>query len=182
MSETLRHAVEELDRLGTPADDTGRVAVERLLALLVQQKDTDSETARQWVVDIFSRLANFEVLTPLTGERHEWREIPETQQFGNYNYQNKRASSVFAMVDVDENDFRIIDAIDSQALTFVYKGEDDPRQVGEAVVDRTFQSWGVVVFPYTPVRYVIEVQDDEGRTIEEMAMQVRDHLAHGGTL
>ena len=46
-----------------------------------------------WCIKIFSRLANFKPLDPLTGEDDEWNQIREDL------YQNKRYSSVFKDAD-----------------------------------------------------------------------------------
>ena len=86
-----------LDDNGNYTDEMQEMICRHVLALLdVFSNEGHSGTTAPYAINLFSRLAKFEPIAPLTGEDWEWIE----HDYGNgVTYQNKRASHVFK----DEN-------------------------------------------------------------------------------
>lgn len=83
-----------LDDNGNYTDEMQEMICRHVLALLdVFSNEGHSGTTAPYAINLFSRLANFEPITPLTGEDWEWNEISEPM--GDKCWQNKRASHVF---------------------------------------------------------------------------------------
>lgn len=91
----LEHAKTELDRLGFTLDsdeESNRWVRENVLELIQTFSDQGhSGMSAPYVLDLFSRLADWKPLSPLTGEDDEWYD----RGFDEEVMQNKRYSSVF---------------------------------------------------------------------------------------
>lgn len=90
----LSHAKRELEFAGydlnQKEDDPNKWICENLIELLgVFSSQGHSGFSAPYCVDMFSKLARFEPLTPLTGGDDEWLEV------GHEIYQNVRCSTVF---------------------------------------------------------------------------------------
>ena len=100
MSNYLKHAQAEFKAAGW-TDDNGNfkdemqgMICEHVLKLLeVFDGEGHSGSSAPYAINLFSRLAKFEPIAPLTGEDWEWTEIG--LDMGEPRYQNKRASHVF---------------------------------------------------------------------------------------
>jgi hypothetical protein len=104
LSNLNKHAVLEfkaagwLNEDGSYKDEMQGMICEHVLTLLrVFSDEGHSGTTAPYAIRLFSRLASFEPLVPLTGEDWEWNEVSE--RMGSRCWQNKRASHVFK----DEN-------------------------------------------------------------------------------
>lgn len=131
-------ARDEMTRAGLfDADsDYGGLLGAAVLKMVEQfAEEGHSGACASMAISIFSRLARFQPLTPLTGDDDEWTEIGE--QNDRPLYQNKRCSSVFKEGDR---------AYDINAIVF-----REPS--GACFTSR--ESARDVTFPYTPtVEYV----------------------------
>lgn len=63
--------------------------------LNVFEKQGHSGTSAPYMINLFTRLANFKPIIPITGEDWEWSECGRDGDIGGILYQNKRCSSVF---------------------------------------------------------------------------------------
>ena len=92
MSNLVDYAKDELKRIGMvdsgePYNDMAAKAILDLIELFASQGH--SGFTAPYVVKVFSRLAMFKPLSPLTGEDDEWNEHKDGS------FQNKRYSAVF---------------------------------------------------------------------------------------
>jgi hypothetical protein len=95
MSNLVKHAENELKSVGMldSGEEMNEFMCKNLLDLIkVFSEQGHSGMSASYCVDMFSKLARFEPLGPLTGEDWEWVEI--AQQDGPL-YQNIRCSHVF---------------------------------------------------------------------------------------
>jgi len=98
------HARKEFQAAGW-TDETGKfhdrmqeIICNHVLKLLeVLHSEEHSGTTAPYTIDLFSKLANFKPLTPLTGEDWEWTDV--SRESTHTLYQNKRLSSVFKDAD-----------------------------------------------------------------------------------
>ena len=102
MSNLVDYAKEELKRVGMidsgeAYNDCAAKAILDLIELFASQGH--SGFSAPFVINVFSRLAMFKPLSPLTGEDDEWNDL------GDGTYQNKRYSAVFK--DKDGNAYNI---------------------------------------------------------------------------
>jgi hypothetical protein len=105
MSNLINHAKEEfraagwVDENGKYNDDMQEAICDHLIQLLqVFSDEGHSGSTAPYTINLFSRLAKFEPIAPLTGEDWEWSDT-------GHNYQNRRASHVFK--DYDGNCYDI---------------------------------------------------------------------------
>lgn len=102
----IEHAKKEFRAAGW-TDDSGKfddvmqeALCNHVLDLLkVFSDDGHSGTSAPYAINLFTRLAKFEPLVPLTGEDWEWNDT-------GHNFQNKRASHVFKDYDGTAYDIR----------------------------------------------------------------------------
>jgi hypothetical protein len=143
MSEIISFAKRELDLAFKPDEDDDELQREynqdvanAVLELLQKMSDQGhSGFSASMAISIFSKLARFEPLTPLTGEDWEWTDLGYDDEM---KYQNKRCPHVFKREDGT--------AYDSNALVFI-----DPDGFTYTASD----SRKDITFPYTPtVEYV----------------------------
>ena len=142
-------AEQELGLLGydlqEQEDGPNKWIVENVLQLLeVLSKQGRSGSSAPYCVDIFSKLARFEPLSPLTGEGWEWIDV------GDGYFQNVRCSHVFK-----NNDSFNGQPYDIHGRIFI-----EPDGVSYTSRD----SCVPITFPYTPKSEHIYV-DDEGNIL-----------------
>ena len=136
MSNLVEYAKDELKRIGMidsgePYNDMGTKAILDLIELFSSQNH--SGFSAPYVINVFSRLAKFKPLSPLTGEDDEWNEVGDI-------FQNKRYSAVFK--DKDGNAYNVEGKVftddgevwytckDSKVnVTFPYVVPDKPEEV-----------------------------------------------------
>lgn len=106
MSQYKFHAQQEfracgwLNEDGTYKDEMQGWVCDHLLKLLDAFADEGhSGSSAPYTINLFSKLAKFEPLAPLTGEDWEWNEICDERTGGITVYQNNRMSSVFKQSD-----------------------------------------------------------------------------------
>ncbi len=134
------HAEREFAAAGWTAKDKMQTAMcEHVLKLLdVFAEEGHSGTSAPYAVDLFSKLALFKPLTPLTGEPDEWNLVGV--QDGQPLYQNNRCSHVFKQGD---------DAYDIDGRVF-YEWRVDEDGTRRKVCFTSVDSRVPVTFPYTP--------------------------------
>ncbi len=100
MNNYQKHAIAEftaagwMNEDGTYKDDMQAAMCGHVLKLLdVFSEEGHSGTSAPYAVDLFSKLASFKPIVPLTGEASEWNLVGV--QDGQPLYQNKRCSRVF---------------------------------------------------------------------------------------
>jgi hypothetical protein len=163
MSNLINHAQSEFKAAGW-MDDSGYtdemqgMICEHLLKLLqVFSDEGHSGSSAPYTINLFTRLAKFEPIAPLTGEDWEWHDT-------GHNFQNKRASHVFK--DYDGNCYDI----DGKVFWEWSRRPLDEDEVGYPGF-RTYKSYYTcrdsrvpVTFPYSPPKepeYVYRYSDAE---------------------
>lgn len=96
----LSHAKEEfraagwVDENGKYNDDMQEAICDHVIKLLeVFSEEGHSGSTAPYTINLFTRLAKFEPIAPLTGEDWEWHDVSEYS--GRTTYQNRRCSSIF---------------------------------------------------------------------------------------
>ncbi len=146
MSNLIEHAKREFKAIGynlnQKKEDPDKWIVENVLELLeVFSNQGHSGTSAPFCINYFKKLAMFEPLGPITGEKSEWMEV------GDGVFQNKRCSHVFKengqAYDIDGKIFR-----EPNGVCYTNKDSRVP-----------------VEFPYTPKSEYVDVDclkdDDE---------------------
>ena len=141
------HAEKEMKAAGLhePDSDYGGIlyeAVMELVRVFAKQGHSGSSAAR--VIAIFSKVAGFKNLTPLTGEDSEWNDV------GNGMLQNNRVSAVFK--EKESGRAYYLDAI-------VWRTPKGGAWSGKAsgVSSRQY----IRSFPFTPKPFYIDVDEEE---------------------
>jgi len=157
MSNFHNHAMVEfqaagwLDENGNYMDEMQEAICKHILKLLdVFADEGHSGSTAPYTINLFSKLAAFEPIVPVTGEDWEWTEV------GHGVYQNKRCSHVFKQA--DRFDGQAYD-IDGKIFWEWYKSQED----GEVFKSHftSGESQVPVTFPYTPKReYVFRPTDE----------------------
>ena len=134
-------------------DEMQEAICNHVLKLLeVFSEEGHSGSSAPYAINLFTKLAKFEPLVPLTGEDWEWSDMSEYS--GQTCYQNKRCSHVFK----DENGAYDIDGI---VWWNWYTNEDGEKSKSY------FGNWKSrvpVTFPYTPKTEYKEWIEDENPT------------------
>jgi hypothetical protein len=157
MSNYHKHALEEfraakwLDENGNYCDEMQEAICKHILKLLdVFGEEGHSGSTAPYTINLFSKLAAFEPVVPITGEDWEWVETSTGV------YQNKRCSHVFKQPDRFNGQAYDIDgrvfwewvksSIDGTIYKSYFTGGD---------------SFVPITFPYTPKReYVFRPTDE----------------------
>ncbi|QDU34251.1 hypothetical protein KS4_23170 [Poriferisphaera corsica] len=151
MSNLVEHAKKELKLAGYAGPDEegpNGWAYKNIIELIeVFAKQGHSGSSAPYVSETFSKLAEYEPLTPLTGEDDEWNDISAYSD--NPKWQNKRDSRVFK---------------DKGGNASFIKGKVffGPDGIGYTNSD----SHVPVTFPFTPKTEYIKV-DEEGNPLTE---------------
>ncbi len=144
MNKLIEHANKEfqiagwMDDNGNFDDEMQEMMCKHVLRLLEVFSDEEhSGSTAPYAVDLFSKLAMFEIITPLTGEDDEWQEVATGT------YQNKRCSHVFKengeVYDIQGKVFR-----EPNGVCYTNKESRTP-----------------VTFPYIPETIYINVESSE---------------------
>ncbi len=123
--------------------------------LNVFEKQGHSGSSAPYMINMFTKLANFKPIAPITGEDWEWSDVGRDGDLGGILYQNKRCSSVF------KNDTSCWD-IDGKVFWEWQKrplDEDEVGYPGDKVYKSYYTSGGChtpVTFPYIPGKRIEE--------------------------
>jgi hypothetical protein len=154
MSNLIDHAKREfrvagwMDERGKYSDEMQGMICDHVLKLIEMFSDEGhSGSSAPYAINLFSKLAKFEPITPLTGEDDEW----VMHDYGNGpSYQNKRASHVFKDADGKAYD------IDGKVFWEWSGTKEDPYKSHYTCRE----SRVYVTFPYTPsTEYVYRYSD-----------------------
>jgi hypothetical protein len=149
MNNYQKHALTEfraadwMDENGRYKDEMQEMICNHVLALLdVFADEGHSGTTAPYAIELFSKLAKFDPIVPLTGEDWEWNEVSDGDK--GMMYQNKRCGAVFKQTDrFDGQPYYL----DGKVFWEWYKSED-----GE--MSKSYFTGGdsqlPIVFPYTP--------------------------------
>lgn len=140
MSGILDHAKRELELVGLFDEDSdyGGMLGESVMKLIEAfAGEGHSGGSAGLALSLFSRLASYEPLSPLTGADDEWNDVSESVG-GVMRFQNKRCSRVFK-----DNDGRTYDI---EGRRFVNPDGTSFTSYG----DESLKSTVDVEFPYTP--------------------------------
>ena len=130
-----------LNENGTFKDEMQKAICEHVMVLLdVFSDEGHSGSSAPYAIDLFSKLAKFEPVAPLSGDDSEWNEVGEGV------YQNNRCSHVFK--DKSRFDGKPYD-IDAVIFWEWYTAEDGERFKAYFTSRDSAQP---IEFPYTPVR------------------------------
>lgn len=149
-----------LDENGEFKDEMQAQICNSVIDLLhVFAKEGHSGSTAPYAIDMFSKLAGFKLIAPLTGEDDEWSEVSEGV------FQNRRCSHVFKQKDRFNGQ-----AYDIEGKVFFEECERDlhPDEPGYPGKDKykayytNRNSFVPVTFPYTPFTIYVE----EGVDIE----------------
>jgi hypothetical protein len=130
----LTHAEQELRLLGPLEPEFLATDVLRLLRVFSDQHHSGGSAPI--VIELFKKLASYEILTPLTGEPDEWIEVSEGV------YQNRRCSHVFkedgGCYDIEGRIFKLPDG------TYIQRMPDSRVEI---------------TFPYWPKREYVDIAE-----------------------
>jgi hypothetical protein len=145
MNNYKAHAMNEfraagwIDENGRYKDEMQGMICNHVLALLTVFSDEGhSGTTAPYTINLFSTLAKFDPIVPLTGEDWEWNNVTKGL------YQNKRCSAVFKQADrYDGQPYYL----DGKVFWEWYKS-------GDGEMSKSYFTGGdsqvLIVFPYTP--------------------------------
>jgi hypothetical protein len=139
MSNLMKHAQREFEvagwtKDGVFKDDMQKLMCEQVLELLsLFGSHGHSGSSAPYAINLFTKLALFESITPLTGADSEWNDL------GNNCFQNNRASNVFKGNGV---------AYQYDAIIFRDK---------EGVCYTNSKSRKGITFPYTPSHTYVDI-------------------------
>lgn len=90
MSNLVKHAIKEFDILKWQEEESQKLLCDNVIELLKTfTKQNHSGSSADYVLKLFSKLARFESISPLTGEGSEWIEVDPGL------FQNNRDPEVF---------------------------------------------------------------------------------------
>ena len=125
-------------------DDMQEMICNHVLALLdVFADEGHSGTSAPYTIELFSKLAKFDPIVPLTGEDWEWNEVSDG--YKGKMYQNKRCSAVFK--DANRHDGQPY-YLDGKVFWEWYKSDEDGKMSKSYFTGGDSQV--PIVFPYTP--------------------------------
>lgn len=150
MSNLKFHALNEfraagwLDEHGIYADEMQEMICNHVLALLAVFSDEGhSGSTAPYAINLFSKLAKFDPIVPLTGEDWEWSNVSDVS--GSETYQNKRCSAVFKSADRFNGQPYYIEG---KVFWEWYKSDEDGKMSKSSYTGR--DSHVPIEFPYTP--------------------------------
>lgn len=157
------HAKKEFAAVGWINKDTGEFEDEmqksicqNVLELLeVFSKQGHSGTTAPYLISLFTKLASYEVLGPLTGDDSEWNEVSDGV------FQNNRCSHVFKQADRFSGQ-----PYDLNGRVF-YTIEKDKNGEEFKNYYTNGDSFTVITFPYVPTTEYIEEPKDKSEIISE---------------
>ena len=150
MSNYKTHAMNEfraagwLDENDKYEDEMQEMICNHVLALLdVFADEGHSGTTAPYAINLFSKLAKFDPIVPLTGEDWEWNEVSDG--YKGKMYQNKRCSAVFKSADRHDGQPYYLDG---KVFWEWYKSDEDGKMSKSYFTGGDSQV--PIVFPYTP--------------------------------
>lgn len=160
MNNYQKHAMKEfkaagwLDEQGEFKDEMQKMICDHVMALLnVFADEGHSGSSAPYAIDLFSKLASWKPIAPLTGEDWEWNDVSEYS--GSVTYQNNRCGNVFK-----DND----GAYDIDGKVFWEWARDEDGEPFKLYYTCR-ESRVPVTFPYTPkTEYVWRHSDAEPQT------------------
>jgi len=143
MSNLSKHAERELKLIGYDGkDEYDNMAKDAILQLIETfAKQGHSGFSAPYVAKMFHKLANYEVLSPLTGNDDEWNDVSDIS--GEMLFQNNRDSRVFKY----EKGAYFLDAIVWQEI--------DSYRFTDFNSKRYIKS-----FPFTPKTFYVKVDEE----------------------
>lgn len=163
MSNLTQHAIDEMKIAGLfdkDSDYNGMIGDAVLELIEVFAKQGHSGHSAPMVVSIFQKLANYQTITPLTGEDSEWNNV---SGLTDNTFQNNRNSAVFK----NGKDGRAyyVDAI-------IWRTPTGTTWCSSAQLSSPYQKAGtepqiirsvqyIKAFPFTPKKFVIDVIEEE---------------------
>jgi hypothetical protein len=154
MSNYKSHALTEfraagwLKEDGTYTDEMQQLICEHVLKLLeVFADEQHSGSSAPYTISLFSILANFDPIVPLTGEDWEWNEITDERTGGVSVHQNKRCGAVFKQSDRFDGQPYYLDAV------VFWEWNSNPNIYDGKPFKSYFtgrDSMQPITFPYTP--------------------------------
>ena len=160
MSNYKFHAMTEfraagwIDENDKYTDEMQEMICDHVLALLeVFADEGHSGTTASYTIELFSKLAKFDPIVPLTGEDWEWNNVSDAS--GCETYQNKRCGAVFKSADrFDGQPYYL----DGKVFWEWYKSDDGEMSKSYFI---SGDSQVPIVFPYTPKsEYVFRATED----------------------
>jgi hypothetical protein len=157
MSNLHYHAMAEfraagfIDENGNYCDEMQEAICKNVLKLMdVFNEEGHSGFSAPYTINMFSKLAKFEPIVPLTGEDWEWNEASEGV------FQNKRCSHVFKQIDRYNGQAYDIDGK-------VFWEWRESEEFGALTKDfyTNGNSHTPITFPYTPKREVVFVPTEK---------------------
>ena len=153
MSNLLKHAERELKLIGYDGkDEYNNMAKEAILQLIETfAKQGHSGFSAPYVANMFHKLANYETLSPLTGNDDEWSDVLDERSSSDTKmlFQNNRDSRVFKY----EKGAYFLDAIVWQEII-----NGDINHFTNKDSKRYIKS-----FPFTPKTFYVKI--DEKRNV-----------------
>ena len=148
MNDYEKHALTEfraagwIDENGRYKDEMQGMICNHVLALLTVFSDEGhSGTTAPYAINLFSKLAKFDPIVPLTGEDWEWSEVSDGDK--GKMYQNRRCGAVFKQADRHDGKPYYLDG---KVFWEWYKNDDDVNKIYFTCGD----SQVPITFPYTP--------------------------------
>lgn len=152
----VNHAKRELALIGMYESDEemNNAMSENILELLeVFSNQGHSGFSASYCIQMFSKLASFEVIAPITGDDSEWTDVSDFSDTERTKlFQNKRASNVFKEIAADgtvtcyQSDRTIFREPDG--VCFTRGGENGSRGV-------------ITEWPYTPYHEYVDMPPEE---------------------
>lgn len=161
MSNLLKHAERELKLIGYDGkDEYDNMAKEAILQLIETfAKQGHSGFSAPYVANMFHKLANYETLSPLTGNDDEWNDVSDMSGDRKTLFQNNRDSRVF------KND-------DGAFFTEAIVWQDDVYHFSNKDSNRYIKS-----FPFTPKTFYVKVDEKRNVLDTEEYEKVKEYYA-----
>ena len=161
MSNLLKHAERELKLIGyDDTDSFDNMAKDAILQLIETfAKQGHSGFSADYVANMFHKLANYETLSPLTGNDDEWNDVSDMSGDRKTLFQNNRDSRVF------KND-------DGAFFTEAIVWQDDVYHFSNKDSNRYIKS-----FPFTPKTFYVKVDKERNVLDTEEYEKVKEYYA-----
>ena len=161
MSNLLKHAERELKLIGYDGkDEYNNMAKDAILELIETfAKQGHSGFSADYVANMFHKLANYETLSPLTGNDDEWNDVSDMSGDRKTLFQNNRDSRVF------KND-------DGAFFTEAIVWQDDVYHFSNKDSNRYIKS-----FPFTPKTFYVKVDKERNVLDTEEYEKVKEYYA-----
>ena len=161
MSNLLKHAERELTLIGYDGkDEYDNMAKEAILQLIETfAKQGHSGFSADYVANMFHKLANYETLSPLTGNDDEWNDVSDMSGDRKTLFQNNRDSRVFKN---DDGAF-FTEAIVWQDDVYHFSNKDSKRYIKS--------------FPFTPKTFYVKVDKERNVLDTEEYEKVKEYYA-----